>query len=263
VPSLTNTFQSPTYTVTTPVYEGPMDLLLQLIERAELDITRLALAQVTDQYLEHLRNLENRPADEVSAFIVMASRLIQIKSEALLPRPPAREAGEEDPGEALARQLLLYRQFKLMAGFLDQRVERQLRTFIRLAPPPKVEAQLDLDGISLDELIFAAYEAFEKKQPQQQLSTVVSAPKVTIREKINDILGTVKSRGSATFRMMFSQLATRLEVVVTFLAMLELVKRHIIQADQEQLFGDIALGISNQYETDPSFDETIDLEFGE
>ena len=94
MPSLTNTFQSPTYTVTTPVYEGPMDLLLQLIERAELDITRLALAQVTDQYLEHLRNLENRPADEVSAFIVMASRLIQIKSEALLPRPPAREAGE-------------------------------------------------------------------------------------------------------------------------------------------------------------------------
>lgn len=260
---LTNSLQSPTYTVTTPVYEGPMDLLLQLIERAELDITRLALAQVTDQYLAHLRNLESQPADEVSAFIVMASRLIQIKSEALLPRPPVRELGEEDPGEALARQLLLYRQYKLAAGFLDQRVEKQLRTYIRLAPPPKVDAQLDLTGITLDELIFAAYEAFEKKQPQQQLSTVVSAPKVTIREKINEILGTVKNRGSATFRMMFSQLATRLEVVVTFLAVLELVKRHIIQADQEQLFGDIALGISNQAENDSGFDETIELEFGE
>lgn len=263
MPPLTNSFQSLAYTVTTPVYEGPMDLLLQLIERAELDVTRLALAQVTDQYLEHLRTLEDRPADEVSAFIVMAARLIQIKSEALLPRPPVREPGEEDPGEALARQLLLYRQFKLAADHLNQRAEDHLRTFLRLAPPPKVEAQLDLTGITLDELVFAAYEAFEKKQPQQQLSTVVSAPKVTIREKINDILGTVRSRGSATFRMMFSRIASRLEVVVTFLAMLELVKRHIIQAEQDQLFGDIDLGMSNGYEPGADFDETIELEFGE
>src|SRR5512142_586785 len=97
--------QTAAYQVTTPVYEGPLDLLLQLIERAELDITRLALAQVTDQYLAYLRGMEDRLAEEVSAFLVIAARLLQIKSEALLPRPPVREAGEEDPGEALAQQL--------------------------------------------------------------------------------------------------------------------------------------------------------------
>ena len=89
------------YKVSTPVYEGPLDLLLQLIERAELDITKLALAEVTEQYLEHLRSLQERAAQEVSAFLVVAARLLQIKSEALLPRPPVREAGEEDPAEAL------------------------------------------------------------------------------------------------------------------------------------------------------------------
>jgi segregation and condensation protein A len=103
------------YKVATPVYEGPLDLLLQLIEHAELDITKLALALVTDQYLSRLRDLQERAAEEVSAFLVIAARLLQIKSEALLPRPPVREAGEEDPGEALARQLLAYKRYKEIA----------------------------------------------------------------------------------------------------------------------------------------------------
>jgi len=109
------------YQVATPVYEGPLDLLLQLIERAELDITKLALAQVTEQYLEYMRRLPDRAAEEVSAFLVIAARLLQIKSEALLPRPPARESGEEDPGEALARQLLAYKRYKEIADILAQK----------------------------------------------------------------------------------------------------------------------------------------------
>src|SRR5512144_516146 len=103
--------QARAYTVATPVYEGPLDLLLQLIERAELDITTLALAQVTDQYLAYLRAMEEHAAEEVSAFLVIAAKLLQIKSEALLPRPPVREVGEEDPGAALAQQLLMYKRF--------------------------------------------------------------------------------------------------------------------------------------------------------
>ena len=76
------------YTIATPVYEGPLDLLLQLIERAELDITKLSLAMITDQYLEYIHKLTDLAADEVSAFLVIAAKLLQIKSEALLPRPP-------------------------------------------------------------------------------------------------------------------------------------------------------------------------------
>src|SRR5437867_8934159 len=89
------------YKVQTPDYEGPLDLLLDLIERAELDITSVSLATVTDQYLAYIKNLEQVNADEISAFLVIAAKLLQIKSEALLPRPPARAPGEEDIGRSL------------------------------------------------------------------------------------------------------------------------------------------------------------------
>jgi len=141
-----------TYQVATPVYEGPLDLLLSLIERAELDITKLALAQVTDQYLAYLQNLSQRSAEQVSAFLVIAARLIQIKSEALLPRPPPREPDEEDLGEALARQLLAYKRFKEVANGLAQRQVAGLKTYLSLAPVIKVEGQVDLSGLIWSQL---------------------------------------------------------------------------------------------------------------
>ncbi len=100
------------YTVHTPVYEGPLDLLLDLIERAELDVTTVSLAMVTDQYLVYIHGLEQARADEISAFLVIAAKLLQIKSEALLPRPPVHEPGEENIGEDLVRQLKLYKRFQ-------------------------------------------------------------------------------------------------------------------------------------------------------
>src|SRR5512135_1370513 len=123
--------QTGSYTVTIPVYEGPLDLLLQLIEHAELDITVVSLALVTNQYLEYIHQM-NVPADEISAFLVMAARLLQIKSEALLPRPPVREPGEENPGEDLARQLRIYKRFKELSNWLDDRKDRNLRTYVRV-----------------------------------------------------------------------------------------------------------------------------------
>jgi segregation and condensation protein A len=251
------------YTVFTPLYEGPLDLLLQLIERAELDITRLSLAQVTDQFLAHLRDLEFHEATEVSSFIIIAARLIQIKSEALLPRPPARDAGEEDPGELLAQQLRLYRLFKQAAGRLGSIEGQGLRSYLRLAPAPKMEGRLDLSEITLDDLIFAAYDIFEKqKEPQHRLGTIVAPPKVTIREKIGQILMSARSKGSFKFSLLIHRVSNRLEIVVTFLAMLELVKRHIIHADQDQLFGDISFELS-PLTNGTELDQDFDLEFGE
>jgi segregation and condensation protein A len=192
--------QSGAYRISTPVYEGPLDLLLHLIERAELDITRLALAQVTDQYLEHLRGMENLPAEEVSAFLVIAARLIQIKSEALLPRPPAREPSEEDPGEALARQLAAYKKYREISKILEQREADNLRTHLRIAKPPQLDAQLDLEGIGLEDLMVAARQALVQADLRPGLKTVVSAPPVTIREKISQISRFLRQGGRATPR---------------------------------------------------------------
>ena len=141
-----------TYKVQTSVYEGPLDLLLSLIERAELDITTVSLASVTDQYLEHLRNVDQQKPEEISSFLVIATKLVQIKSEALLPRPPEREAGEEDPGESLVEQLKLYKRYKEIAVWMEERQTKNLRTFLRVAPPPKVEPKLDLSNLTLEKL---------------------------------------------------------------------------------------------------------------
>ncbi len=251
--------QAGSYQVATQVYEGPLDLLLHLIEHAELDITKLALAQVTDQYLEHLRQMQEHAAEEVSAFLVIAARLIQIKSEALLPRPPLRAPGEEDPGEALALQLIIYKRFRRIADFLKEREESGLQTFLRLAPPPRAEGKVDLSDVTLNDLLLAANQVFTRNDGRPTLNTVVASPRITIREKIHLILQLLKNRGRATFQILLSRQRSRLDMVVTFLAMLELIKRRLIDVHQDTLFGDIEIETSESWEENDEFE----LEFGE
>jgi segregation and condensation protein A len=247
------------YQISTAVYEGPLDLLLQLIERAELDITRLALAQVTDQFLEHLKFLDNRTADEVSSFLVIAARLLQIKSEALLPRPPAREQGEEDPAEALALQLIAYKRYRQIANLLAQRDETGLRSYLRSAPMPHIDAVLDLTGIGIKDLIITALAAFTLAQQKQTLNSVVSPPRITIREKIQFITNILQKQRQTHFSSLISDKRSRLDVIVTFLALLELIKLNWIKARQENLFSDIALEPVVNWQPD----QEIETEFGE
>lgn len=254
--------QSDAYQINTEVYSGPLDLLLQLIERAELDITRLALAQVTDQYLDYLHHLEEQNAAEVSAFLVIAARLVQIKSSALLPRPtlPGIQF-EEDPGEALARQLIIYKRFKELSGFLEKREVNKLRTYLRLDTTPRIQiaAKLDLSELTLENLLQVAREIFRDANNLPPLSEVVSFPRITIRERIKVILDRLQKDGSLSFSKLVGIKSNRVEIVVTFLAMLELVKRHIVGATQDTLFGDIDL-IS---ESDIAALDDQDLEFVE
>jgi segregation and condensation protein A len=244
------------YTVTIPVYEGPLDLLLQLIEHAELDITAVALAKVTDQYLAYIHQMQV-PADEISAFLVMAAKLLQIKSEALLPRPPLREAGEEDLSEALTRQLLIYKRFKELANWLDERAALHLRTYLRVAPPLKIEGRLDMSDITLADLMAAADGIFAEEAEKQALGTVISAPRITVREKISLIAERLGHKSSATFISLFGQKPSRLEVVVTFLALLELIKRYRVAARQAGLFSDIEIEKAEDW----GKDEELEIEF--
>jgi segregation and condensation protein A len=247
------------YTIATPVYEGPMDLLLQLIEHSELDITKLSLALVTDQYLEYIHQITDLEPDEVSAFLVIAAKLVQIKSEALLPRPPVREPGEEDPGEALARQLILYKRYREIAALLMQREDAGLRTYLRLAPPPKLEGIVDLEGISIEDIASAAQDIFADLGLADALQSVVPPYRVTIREKISVITEALHKRPNVAFRSLIRPGHSRLEIVVTFLALLELIKRHLVRASQDDLFGEISLEVSEAWDNFTEFE----TEFGE
>jgi segregation and condensation protein A len=245
------------YTVHIPVYEGPLDLLLDLIERAELDITSVSLAMVTDQYLAYIHDLDRARADEISAFLVIAAKLLQIKSEALLPRPPALEPGEEDVGQSLVEQLRLYKLYKDIGVWLEGRQRAGLRTYLRVAPPPRVEPRLDLSNITLDLLLAAAQTAFARTQQKEPLASVIAAPRITIREKIDLIAKALKQIQRANFRGLLTDKPSRLEIVVTFLALLELVKRYRVEARQQGLFSEIEIGRLEGWKDD----EEIEVEF--
>ncbi len=246
------------YTVHTPVYEGPLDLLLDLIQRAELDITTVSLALVTDQYLAYIHGLEQANAGEISVFLVMAARLLQIKSEALLPRAPTLHPGDEDLGQSLVDQLKLYKRFKEIGQWLDQRQQKGLRTYLRVAAPPKVEPKLDLSNVTLESLQRAALAGFARQASKEPLNSVIAAPKITIREKIGLIGKALRQFTRSSFRALLGQKPSRLEVVVTFLALLELIKRYRVQAHQEGLFSDIEV---QRLEDWGDEEEDIDIEF--
>jgi segregation and condensation protein A len=244
-----------------PIFQGPLDLLLQLIERAELEITALSLAQVTDQYLEYLRRVPEHELADLAAFLVIAARLLQIKSEALLPRPPQREPGEEDPGDALARQLIAYKRYKEVAQLLEKRQALGLHTYLRIAPPPAVEPKLDLSGIDLQVLRQAYQEALRQSHQPPSLEQVVAPPKIRIRDQIVAILRQIKRQGRTSFWRLITGTRSRVEIIVSFLAMLELVKLRKIRVEQREPFGDIEISPGEDWQEDQLAD--FELEFEE
>jgi segregation and condensation protein A len=229
------------YEVKLAVFEGPLDLLLHLIEREELDITKVSLAQVTDQYLEYISLLEELNAEALADFLVIAARLLLIKSAMLLPRPPgaADEEEEEDVGDELARQLIEYKKFKEAALELRQREEMGLRAYVRVAPPPKLERPLDLEDVSLADLVEAVRRALDVHPPLPPVSKVVTPFTITVAEKMALIEERLERQQRVSFNHLLDQAASRLEIIITLMAVLELIKLKGIIVQQEQLFGEI------------------------
>ncbi len=230
------------YIIHLEAFEGPMDLLLHLIEREELPITAISLSKVTQQYLEYMAELEQLRPDDIAEFLVMAARLLYIKSAALLPRvEPEDEEEEEDPGEALARQLREYKLFKAKAAFLKELEARGMRTYVRLAAPPTLEKRLDPDGLSVDALLEALYNVLEEMNPPQPPLHHIAALEVTIEEKIEDLSARLKSGKSLRFKQVLRQARSRMEIIITFLAVLELIKQQQVRVAQPKPFDDIII----------------------
>ena len=249
--------ESDHYSVITPIFEGPLDLLLQLIERAELDITKLALAQVTDQYLSHIRDLPELKPDEVSGFLVIAARLMQIKSEALLPRPKIEALEEEDVGEALVQQLILYKRFKEIGKQLGDRDKAGLHTYLRLATPPVVEGKLDLSDVGVNDLLAAYQSALSRQQDIAPMGKVATLRRIRIRDKIELIRSMLSEKGTISFQTLFSEKSTRVEIIVTFLALLELIKRYWVTTMQESLFSEIEITPTQDFDAE----KDVEVEF--
>jgi len=228
------------YAVRLSVFEGPLDLLLRLIEQEELDITTIALAQVTDQYLAYLAELEQRQVKELADFLAVAARLVLIKSLALLSRPSEMAPEAKEVGDELVRRLQEYKRFKKIAALLYQREEEGLHSYVRIASLPSLDPQPDMGEVTLSDLVTLVQEALDAV-PAPPAGEVVAPITVTIDEQIAHIEGRLARRRQVRFREILSVATTRVEVIVTLLALLELIKQDRVQVRQGQLFGEIVI----------------------
>lgn len=230
------------YQIKLEKFEGPMDLLLTLIEEEKLDITEISLARVACQYLEYIKNNEKIQLENLADFLAVASRLILIKSRALL--PTLEFSGEEEEEiKDLEHQLLEYKKFKeasLVLGRMSQLGEicysREGFSGVRaIFYPPEGIGVFDLKKYFL--AVLAEIPLIEK------LSEEIVGEVITLEEKINDLQNVLRGRIEATFSDITSEAKDKIEVIISFLAMLEMVKQRIINVEQGDLFKEIKLSV--------------------
>lgn len=231
-------------TVKLEIFEGPLDLLLHLIKKNEVSITDIPIATITEQYLATLELMQSLNLDVAGEFLVMAATLIHIKSRMLLP-PGEEEDDEEeggDPREELARRLLEYQRFKEAAEELEQREILKRDVFIRRPEVPDEIEPGGFEGVSLFDLISALRQVLERF-PEESVHEV-TLERISVREKMSFLLDDLHRRGKVVFQSLFEAAASRLEIIVTFLAMLELVKIRAVRIGQEARDGPIVIELA-------------------
>ena len=234
------------YAVTLPAFSGPLDLLLRLIEREELDITQIALAQVADQYLVYVRSLAAPEPQALAEFVSLAARLLLIKSRALLPRATSdgQPVVAPDPdAEALAHQLREYRRYKAVAALFKTWQDEERRTFLRLALTP-IELDLPLPPVThtVDELLAAFQRRLQMALPLEPSAPITLRPRLTVTQVVTRLRERLAHQAWLSFEDLLGLTVTHEDVLVTFWAILEWLKRQAIVVEQTALFGTISIG---------------------
>lgn len=231
------------YKVRLEIFEGPLDLLLYLIKKDEIGIYDVSIERITKQYLDYINTFKMLNIELASEFIVMAANLMYIKSRELLPQvqqPPDEEADEDDPRWELIRQLVEYKKFKDAAQFLSAQEVRADEFFATTPELPDLTAP---EPSAVGEVgVFDLIRAFQKVLKRFENTTdirEIASDRYTVADKIEHLLETIVIGSRVRFESLFSTAASRGEVIVTFLAMLELMKLNHLQVEQEQLLGEI------------------------
>jgi segregation and condensation protein A len=229
----------PNFRIELPNFEGPLDLLLHLIRKHELDILDLPISFITDKYLEYLGLMESMNLDIASEYLVMAATLAHIKSKMLLPRPPEDQDDDEldelDPRAELIRRLLEYQKYKTVAADLGVRAIAGRDVFARGTPPPAAEGPAPLAQVSVFKLLDALKKIAERINATVSLE--VDAERMSIQERIGDLVELLRERRRCRFDELFEDVSTSYDLVVTFLALLEMAKMRlasIYQTDHEE-----------------------------
>ena len=228
------------YSVSLGIFQGPLDLLMHLIEKHQIDIYDIPIAVITEQYLAYLRQMEEFNMDIASDFLVMAATLLQIKSRMLLPKPPKIEEALEnaDPRQELVDKLIEYRKFKQAASLFSQMAQERGQFFTRL--PQNFDIPIPLpEGITLDDLLRSFAAVWESAIEDYAL---VAREEISVQEKMADILHVLRQYGGrAEFQQTLIRTGSKLETITAFIALLELIRLQRIIIYQCAVFGPIYL----------------------
>jgi len=231
------------YKLKLEIFEGPLDLLLYLIKKDELDVRDIPISQVTEQYMEYIEMMQMLNLDIVGDFLVMAATLMQIKSKMLLPPDPSEVAApEEDPRDELVQRLLEYKQFKEIAEDLKTKESFRQDLFARTVDAAesqrlREEAKETYLDVSLFELINAFKKALNKVSSKGVYE--VTKEEFTVEQKIHDILHLLLEKTHVLLGGLFEQARGKLEIIVTFMAILELIRLKEVVVIQKTVFGEI------------------------
>lgn len=231
------------YKVKLEIFEGPLDLLLYLIKKDEIDIYDIPIERITKQYLSYMEVFKILDLDVAGDFVVMAANLIYIKSRSLLPKdqqPPEEAAEEDDPRWELVRQLIEYKKFKDAAGHLQQREVAQENLFSRVPEKPEFAAERPIGEVSIFDLINAFQNILKRLNKAEDLREIFEE-NFSVSDKIDLIMKMTASGVGVRFSELFAGAASRTEVVVTFLALLELIRLKQLRVAQSEEFGEIEI----------------------
>jgi len=232
------------YKVRLEIFEGPLDLLLYLIKRDEIDIYDISIERITGQYLEYIQAFKELNIDVAGEFIVMAANLIYLKSRSLLPadqQPPEEDSEEDDPRWDLVRQLIEYKKFKEAGAQLQLREIEQERIFARDGGPASPgDYLLRLGEVGIFQLINAFQNVIKRVEAQQDVGEIFGE-RFGVSDKIEVILRRLANGAPVRFSDLFGEITSRVEIVVTFLALLELVRLKQVRAIQKNVFEEIEI----------------------
>ena len=225
------------YKISVDKFQGPLDLLLQLIEQEKLEITEISLSQVTDSYLEYLETLTDYDPEELSDFLVIAARLLLLKSRAILP-----EVEDEEPVDDLEKQLKIYKEFLEATKKVEALLKLERFSFSRLKPAYELKVEFSpANNITTDNLKLSMLAVLKRLDPLVRLPKQFIERAVSLQQKIMHLKELLLGKNKMTFKDIFESAQSKTEVIVSFLALLELVKQRHLTLNQSSLFEDIII----------------------
>ena len=218
-------------------FSGPLDLLLALIEQEKLSITEIALSKVTEQYFAYLNKLEDNRPEELADFLVIATKLVYMKSKQLLPQLTA----DEDDGPSLADQLKMYKRYIEASRDIYGLWNKNVLSYGRVEPPVKAEGFVLPANFGTEELKNSFYNLLKRLKPINPLPKVTIDRAISVKQKIDSIYNLLKQHRHLSFNQLLSEAGNKTEVIISFLALLELVKSGSAAIKQDSSFSDLEI----------------------